>query len=406
MKVFASKQFLLLISAPTLRAYTEAHVLYPRLAVDWAVAPETFAVAIHDAVDVLDAAMGVVPDPAERKAIEAELSHWHDDLRRAHRLGNRLASQELRSAIADDRVALIAIADLPDTEIPLWMLANRDAAFRNVELYLAFQAKSNGKYWKKHAIQPGLTPTRDRADLEAFSGEVSKLYQKVGGGKSSHVEVIDRAADGSIQLAIYVEGPITALTHFSEKAFTRITTRMALETAIVYHPTTGQIETIVKGGAKNHAAVLQLFGTHIVKQVITPEEIQKKRFNLNALRDGLLEPRDDWSTHGVEKVRLRRATFSPNGTTGVNFQVEASPQEDQDDAIALALKTLKFERTFAASFNMTGASVIVYMETPPDGKAPHFSFDLYSSGSSTIKNLSEKNQPIANAVLTALDVID
>jgi hypothetical protein len=405
MKVFASKQYLLLISAPTLREYTEAHVVYPRITVDWSVEPETFASAIHDAIDALDAAMGDVADPAERKAIEADLSHWHDDLRRAHLLSNRLAIQELRSAIESDAEAVAALESRSETEIPLWILAHRETAFRNVELYLAFQAKSNGKYWKKHAIQPGLAPTRERADLEAFSSEVSKLYQKVGGGKSSHVEVIDRAADGSIQLAIYVEGPITALAHFSEKAFSRITTRVALETAIVYHPTTGQVETIVKGGAKNHAAVLQLFGTHIVKQEITPEEIQKQRFNLNALRDGLLEPRDDWSDHGVDKVRLRRATFSPIGTTGVNFQVEASPQEDQADAIALALSTLKYDLAFASSFNMTGASVIVYMETPPDGKAPHFSFDLYSSGSSTIKNLSEKNQPIANAVLTALDVI-
>jgi len=405
MKVFASKQFLLLISAPTLREYTEAHVVYPRITVDWSAEPETFASAIHDAVDALDAAMGEVADPAERKAIEADLSHWHDDLRRAHLLSNRLAIQELRSAIESDAAAVAALEGRSETEIPLWILAHRETAFRNVELYLAFQAKSNGKYWKKHAIQPGLAPTRERADLEAFSSEVSKLYQKVGGGKSSHVEVIDRAADGSIQLAIYVEGPITALAHFSEKAFSRITTRVALETAIVYHPSTGQVETIVKGGAKNHAAVLQLFGTHIVKQEIAPEEIQKQRFNLNALRDGLLEPRDDWSEHGVDKVRLRRATFSPIGTTGVNFQVEASPQEDQADAIALALSTLKYDRAFASSFNMTGASVIVYMETPPDGKAPHFSFDVYSSGSSTIKNLSEKNQPIANAVLTALDVI-
>jgi len=405
MKVFASKQFLLLISAPTLREYTEAHVVYARITVDWSVEPEAFASAIHDAVDALDAAMGEVADPAERKAIEADLSHWHDDLRRAHLLSNRLAIQELRSAIESDAAAVAALEGRSETEIPLWILAHRETAFRNVELYLAFQAKSNGKYWKKHAIQPGLAPTRERADLEAFSSEVSKLYQKVGGGKSSHVEVIDRAADGSIQLAIYVEGPITALAHFSEKAFSRITTRVALETAIVYHPSTGQVETIVKGGAKNHAAVLQLFGTHIVKQEITPEEIQKQRFNLNALRDGLLEPRDDWSEHGVDKVRLRRATFSPIGTTGVNFLVEASPQEDQADAIALALSTLKYDRAFASSFNMTGASVIVYMETPPDGKAPHFSFDVYSSGSSTIKNLSEKNQPIANAVLTALDVI-
>ena len=106
MKVFASKQFLLLISAPTLREYTEAHVVYPRITVDWSVEPETFASAIHDAVDALDAAMGEVADPAERKAIEADLSHWHDDLRRAHLLSNRLAIQELRSAIESDVAAV------------------------------------------------------------------------------------------------------------------------------------------------------------------------------------------------------------------------------------------------------------------------------------------------------------
>jgi hypothetical protein len=217
--------------------------------------------------------------------------------------------------------------------------------------------------------------------------------------------VIDRCADGSIQLAIYVEGPITALAHFSQKAFKRMTTRVALETAIVYHPSTGVVETIVKGGAKNHEAVLALFGTHVVKQAITPTEIKKQRFNLNALRDGMLEPFEDWSVHGVEKVRLRRAQFTPMGQTTIGLHVEASPEKEDDDAIKIALNSLKCDRAFTSSFNMTGASVIVYMAAPADGKSPHFSFNVYSSGSSTIKNLSEKNQPIANAVLSALDVI-
>jgi fumarate hydratase class II len=44
---------------------------------------------------------------------------------------------------------------------------------------------------------------------------------------------------------------------------------------------------------------------------------------------------------------------------------------------------------------------------PVDGQKPkHFSFDVYSTGSSTIKNLSLNNQPIANAVLRSLNVID
>jgi hypothetical protein len=44
----------------------------------------------------------------------------------------------------------------------------------------------------------------------------------------------------------------------------------------------------------------------------------------------------------------------------------------------------------------------------PDGKGkyPHFSFGVQSFGSSTIKNLSDKNQSIAQAVLKAMGVIE
>jgi hypothetical protein len=55
------------------------------------------------------------------------------------------------------------------------MLTFRDTAFRNAEMHIAFQAKSNGKYWKKHRIQPGLDPMQDRIKLDAFCHEVAKL---------------------------------------------------------------------------------------------------------------------------------------------------------------------------------------------------------------------------------------
>ncbi|MCU6432660.1 glycine hydroxymethyltransferase [Undibacterium sp. Jales W-56] len=345
-------------------------------------------------------------DVTERESLEKDLLHWYDDLRRAHLLGHGQAIAEFRSICANDPEVTTAFASRDERETALWMLTNRDKAFRDAELHIAFQAKANGKYWKKHRIQPGLDPTRDRAQLETFCHDVANLYKKVGGGDGVHVEISDRTADESVQLTIYVEGPVTALAHFAQNNFTRITTRIALETAIVYHPATGIVETIVKGGAKNHTAVLELFGKHVVKQEITPEAIEKKRFNLNAMRDGMMEPFDDWSTYGVDKVRLRRARFCPVGRTGISFQVEASPEKDHDDAIQLALGSLKVEHSFEAEYNMDGASVIVYTTATEDGKSPHFSFDLYSSGSSTIKNLSEHNQPIANAVLTALNVIE
>jgi hypothetical protein len=407
MKIFNARHFLRHLSMPTLQEFTEGHILGTRLAVDWTQLPELLPAAVADLVDDIETLLqDPAIDPAERKAIEQDLWLWHDDLRRAHMMANGLSIQEFRSACGEDPEIEPAFASRDEKEIALWMLTYRDKAFRDAELHIAFQAKTNGKYWKKHRIQPGLKPTHERALLDAFCHDVAQLYKKDGAGEGIHIEISERPVDESVQLTIYVEGPVTALAHFAQNNFTRLTTRIALESAITYHPATGMVETIVKGGAKNHTAVLQLFGKHVVGQEITPEEIEKKRYRLNALRDGLMEPFEDWSTHGVEMVRLRRAHFSPAGNTAIGFQVEASPDQGHDDAIRIALDSLNVEHSFEAEYNMDGASVIVYTGKSAKGKTQHFSFNLYASGSSTIKNLSARNQVIANAVLRALNVID
>jgi len=175
---------------------------------------------------------------------------------------------------------------------------------------------------------------------------------------------------------------------------------------LVYQPDTGFVETVVKGGNQFHTAVLSLFGQHVVEQTISPEEIERKRYDLNALRDGMMEPFDDWSKYGVEKVRLRRARFTPRPQVGTSVQVEASTEKDKEDAIHVALSRLAYENAFDAEYDVDGASIIVYTLGSDERKAGHFSFDVFSTGSSTIKNLSEHNQPIANVVLQALNVIE
>lgn len=277
--------------------------------------------------------------------------------------------------------------------------------FRDVELHLAFLAKTNGKYWKKFRIEAGLDLTKERVKLEAFSHEVAKLFEKSGGGKSTHIEQSIHASDGSIQLTIYVEGPVTALAHFSENKFDTVRTRIALETAVVYQPTTGVIESVVKGGSKNHQAVLQLFGKHVVGREIKPEEIEKTRFKLNELREGL-ETFEDLTSIGVEKIRLRRALLRPRGSTGISIRIEAPPEKDQEDAIELSRKVLMYRNLFETEYDLDGATIIVYLASTVSQKTKRFSFDLFSTGSSTIKNLPEKNQPIANAILRSLNVIE
>jgi len=407
MQVFNARHFLRHIGMPTLQEFTTAHVLGPRLSIDWSRPAATLPAVVADAVDGIALALR---DPAlaasARRALEQDWWLWHDDLRRAHLMANGLAIQEFRHAGADDALAAAAFAVRDEREIALWMLAHREPTFRAAELHLAFQARANGKYWQQHRILPHLEPTRDRAQLETFGREVAKVYQKVGAGAGVHVEISDRAADDSVQLTLYVEGPVTALAQFAQNSFTRLTTRIALETAIVYRPACGTVETIVKGGARNHAAVLQLFGQHVVGQELAPQAIAKRRFRLNALRDGVLEPGADWSRHGVEKVRLRRVLCCPLGQTGVGIQVVASPAKEQDDALQAALRTLQVAHAFAAEYNLEGATLIVYLLPAGAGQGRHFSFDVSASGSSTIRNLSAPNQLIATAVLRALHVMD
>jgi hypothetical protein len=406
LKIFNPAHFLRHVSMPTLRDFTDAHPVAARLNIDWDGPADGLPAAVNAAIEALQAAVDADGlTEAEATAIGQDLQLWHDDLRRVHLLSNDLASNEFHMACADDPEALEAFASRDAREKALWVFHAREQLFRDVELYLAFQAKANGKYWKKHRIEAGLDLTHERDRLEAFSHEVAKLFEKSGGGKSTHIERSIHASDGSIQLTIYVEGPITALAHFTDNQFNRVTTRIALETAVVYQPSTGVIESVVKGGSKNHQTVLQLFGRHVVGRDIQPEEIEKAPFRLSELRGGLAHF-DDLSPLGVEKVRLRRVQLRPRGSTGIVIRFEASPDQNQADAIELARQSLKVLHAFEAEYTLDGASVLVYL-APVDGhKAKRFSFDVYASGSSTIKNLSETNQPIANAVLQSLNVIE
>lgn len=407
MTVFNARHFLNHIGMPTLRQFTESHVLGSRLAIDWRQLPETLATRVSDAVDrMVSLTKTTGAELAEQEVLEQALWLWYDDLHRAHSLSNSLATQEFRSVCADDKLALAAFQDLNEREMALWMLTHRDKAFRDVELHLAFLAKTNGRYWKKHRIQSGLCPSQDRAQLEAFCQAVAKLYKKAGAGEGVHVEFSERVIDNSIQLTLYVEGPVTALTHFSQSQFSRLTTRIAMETALVYYPDSGIVETIAKGGAKIHTALLGLFGTHLVHQNITLEAIEKPPFRLNALRDSVLEPAPDWSALNVQDVRIRRARFLPTDQLAVAFNIEASAVQKDEDALALARRRLRFNQSFEVEYGLERATVTVYRTPNVKGTVHQFSFDVSASGTSTINHLSLQNQPVAHAVLVMLGVID
>ena len=408
MKIFNAAHFLRHIRPAILGEFAQAHSLAKNFSPNWFDGPtEAIHLKLNHAVATLGMKLSSDELPATQKGeIECDLYIWQEDLRRAHDVASDEGIREIQLTLASDTQALIALEGLDPKEQALWLLTHREQAFRDVELRLAFAAKVNGRYWKVHKILPNLIPTADPASLQAFCKSVCALYQQSGAGLGSHIEVSKREFDGSVQFTLYVEGPVKAIAQFCEHDFKRIAVRVALETALVYHPATGVVETVVKGGVKNHATVLKLFALHVAQTELLPEAIEPKKFKLNAISDRMLAPSQDWSVHGIEKVRLRRAKFTPANCKDSTIQVEVSAEKNCDDAIIVAREKLKAVNSFNGEFNMDRATLTVYTQDVASQRFGQFSFDLYASGSSTIKNLSQRNQFLANQVLCALGVVE
>ena len=374
--------------------------------IDWSGTNAEIQYRVGEAVALKESELSDAGLPSrDRQSLENDLEQWRTDLRRAHVMSSGAAVKLLSMAISDDPVALEAFSIRNASEKALWMLTSHSRAFRDTELHVAFQAKSNGKHWKKFRIQPGLSVTTDQVHLQAFAQKIASLYKKAGAGSQCSIEVTNLPATQSVQLTVYVQGPTKSEDLFFPAGAEYSTSKTVMETALVYQASTGNVETVVKGGAKNHIAVLSLFGDHVVNQLIDPQQIKKAEYRLNELLDGTMRPYEDLSKYGVVNVRLRRACFVPVSDSSVSIQIDASPQAQKPDAIKLALAALKVNQSLSSEYEMSAATLLVYTKESGKGRAGQFSFDVLSSGSSTIKNLPDRNQIVAMAVLRSLNIV-
>jgi hypothetical protein len=464
-KLFSARNFLRHVRFSTLAPFVQNHAIWPhvRASVDVPSSPsagedvelsevlsDKFSKAVSDAVEALQVQLttGYFDTPEQhlqKKAVEQDLLQWMDDLRRAHAMSGELGVAQLRNACHADagdvegrrgganrtgkvggsvEALLAALQNRNGQEAALWMLGERPHTFRDAELQLAFVTRAEGRYWKRHCIprQLPMTPEAGLAAdrLDRFGRAVCQLYKKSGAGQGVHLEwtrhgVADcdgAAANGtadtntaSVQLTVYVEGPVTAISHFEKQHFMRGNARLALESALLYHPTTGEVETIVKGGAKNHAALLSLFAEHLVGQKLEPQQLHAAPLRLDTLLSGT-EPVEDWSHRGVRSVRLRRARLISRGSADVSFSVEASNDPAAPDALAVARTGLRGGAHLEQAYHLDAATIVVYLNEYVGQRAAQFSFQVRACGRSTIKHLPLRHQTTASHVLRALQLIE
>lgn len=400
MDIFNVRHLLRHIGKGRLKAFIDEQPYAPYFAeVDWSLEGDEFSAALTSAIEEPEVDPTKTDEEVRRR--DDAVAGLHYDLKRVYSLANDTGVRAFHNACDDDESVQEAFEELTEHEKSLWMLTHRPDQFHNAELELVFSKRVQGKFWKRHRIIQNATVTRVRSELEAFARAVARLYKKLGAGRQTEILVSDRFLDGSVQITIYVIGPKTAQPQFTDTGFdATVITRLTIDTAILYDPTTGLVETVVRGGGANHKKVLTLFGDMILKEKIEPEEITAERYDLTSIQNGI-DPFIPLKTLGIDKVRIRRARFEPKGSPGISYQVEASPEFEAPDAIDIAKKGLQIKQSLEADYNLVSSTLCVY-RTSPDRD---FSFDCTCWGSSTIKNLAAtKSQKLAIALLEVLQV--
>lgn len=389
MKVFSPGYLLQHIAKATLQAFFSSKPTWLTAlgAVDWSQDDPVLA-------DTLRQAMATADDN-----VRAEM---HQLLQRAFRMGNEKAVEAMRNACAEDAEVIESFGLLAnDKERSLWLLMTRPKKFQDAELVLEFNGKINGHSWRPNKIPAGIDLRALRAELEQFAQQLCALYKPEGAGARASVEITDRYLDDAIQVTCYIEGPRHDSPEFGDAGFVRRPIRPALETALVYYPKTGRVETVVRGGREKHKVVLKLFTDRVMKRPVDPEEIQREPFSLHTITHGIST--NHAAQAGLEFAKLRRAKYALSAMSGITFLIEASPHQQAPDAASLARDNLKIRKGFDSDFDLIWATILAFKRESDGGG--HFSFDCSSAGGSTIKNLSLQNQRLANKLLVACGVV-
>ena len=168
----------------------------------------------------------------------------------------------------------------------------------------------------------------------------SWFRKRDGSGQAFFAEVIDRYANGSIQVTLYVED---------------------LPSPVVYVPATGCVETVAKGGKSVHEALRDVFGEHMLGIPPGGDLILAQEFDLqkSLLVDRVLPVN---RADGVIKARVRRMKLeAPRKGQGA-ILIDTPPWEDTPSAHAFAKTWLGSSSPITQGFEVVHATISLHFE--------------------------------------------
>lgn len=344
-------------------------------------------------------------DSEQRAAVHAEM-------RRVHRLAQRKGIYALLIAGHGQSEIQEGFEQLQNhAERALWTWVHWPAVFQIGERLLQFDLSAGTRAWKRQAINISEPVSREEEDIRALETALSALMsRRKGPRRACRIDVCERCLDGGVQVNIYIEDDPNDLVEFVEENMKRRTTRPAGNLALVYYPISGIVDSVGRGGARIHVALVTLFAKHLLNRDVKPEAVKQPMFHLNRLRYGLAfvdGDAIDLAAHGVDRIRLRqvrvRATIPPH----CDFWVETPADPNEACALMASNAHLHDRDLFRGPFNLVEVVISVYFVPSEPGKTGHvLNIVLKQSGVSNLRDMSESDAQLADALLRAWQVTE
>jgi hypothetical protein len=374
---FSFRHFLRQTPSPALKAFFDDRGVEFGDAVDWGAAEHVIARQIAAAMDRMSG---------------EQVASLISGLERAHSLSDEHGTRALVNA-AEDPEAMLAVFDEAenDQERTLRVLVQSPKVFERAEDIRYFDYRVEGSFGRRFRAQQDAAVSRDPGDLEKFQCAVGTYFRSIdGSGRSCVAEIIDRNADGTVQVTLFVEGLASNAVGFDNRGLYRRPQRPAIQAAVVYCGRTGTIETVAKGGKPVHEQLRKLFAQELLRIDPRFDGIRPRRFRLGTLTGRPTLPTDP--ADGIERARVRRLKLLPISNRPGALVIEGP--SDRPDVSAQGLSSDWFQDwdPLHRGFHIVQATISIHFRTI-DGRRPRtIHLDLTSLGSSNLKRFKQNDR--------------
>jgi hypothetical protein len=210
--------------------------------------------------------------------------------------------------------------------------------------------------------------------------------------------VVDRHADRSLQVTIYVESLPSDAPEFVNGEIKRRTARPVIEAAVVYAPETGTTTTVTRGGKDVHSVLCQTFAEQLLKVQPTFDPIRPRPYRLQRLLYPDPLPTDP--AHGIEHVRLRRLRLIPADRNAGALVIEAPAGQPHVSAHDLCRQWFGLRDLFLSAFTGDQATLCFHHALPAGRRrAKTLNVQLSLQNRSNLRNLSDSDRVLAEHYL-------